>query len=621
MDKKVHINFWYVIAAVLAMLWIQSLYLQSTERTPIPYSRFQTLLNQDRVAEVEIGPNYITGSLRKPESDGLKDFVTTRVAPDLAQSLDKHGVTYSGIVENHFIRDLLSWVLPAIVFVGIWMFAIRRMGQGGLGGVMQIGKSRAKIYVEKETRVTFADVAGVDEAKGELEEIVNFLKDPKVYGRLGGRPPKGVLLVGPPGTGKTLLARAVAGEAGVPFFSISGSEFVEMFVGVGAARVRDLFDQARQHAPAIIFIDELDALGRARGPFAGGGQDEKDQTLNQLLAELDGFDPTSGLVLLGATNRPEVLDPALLRAGRFDRQILVDRPDKREREQILAVHLRKAKLAANVNPEQIAALTPGFTGADLANLVNEATLLATRRNADAVEMDDFNNAIERMVAGLEKRNRLLNPLERRVVAYHELGHAMVGLALPGLDTIHKVSIIPHGVGALGYTIQRPIEDRYLMTRAELEHKMAALLGGRASEQLVFDEISTGAADDLARATDIARAMVLRYGMSDALGNVAYDRERQPFLQPAYPVPQERVYSDGTAAAIDHAVRALVDRAFAVATAVLQKNRALLDRTAAALLATETLSEPEIEDLKRQIEPAADLPPPGSQRPAAIAAAS
>jgi cell division protease FtsH len=620
MDKKVHINFWYVIAAILGMLWIQSIYLQSTERTPIPYSRFQTLLNEDKVAEVEIGPNYITGSLKKPEGK-LKDFVTTRVAPDLAQSLDKHGVTYSGIVENHFIRDLLSWVLPAIIFVGIWMFAIRRMGQGGLGGLMQIGKSRAKIYVEKETKVTFADVAGVDEAKEELAEIVNFLKNPTVYGRLGGRPPKGVLLVGPPGTGKTLLARAVAGEAGVPFFSISGSEFVEMFVGVGAARVRDLFEQARQHAPAIIFIDELDALGRARGPFAGGGQDEKDQTLNQLLAELDGFDPTSGLVLLGATNRPEVLDPALLRAGRFDRQILVDRPDKRGREQILAVHLKKAKLAANVNPEQIAALTPGFTGADLANLVNEATLLATRRNADAVEMEDFNNAIERMVAGLEKRNRLLNPLERRVVAYHELGHAMVGLALPGLDTIHKVSIIPHGVGALGYTIQRPIEDRYLMTRAELEHKMAALLGGRASERLVFDEISTGAADDLAKATDIARAMVLRYGMSDALGNVAYDRDRQPFLQPPYPVPQERIYSDGTAEAVDHAVRTLVERAFTVATAVLQRNRALLDRAAAALLRTETLSEPEIEELKREIQPVPDLLPPEAERLAAIAAAS
>jgi cell division protease FtsH len=621
MDKKVHINFWYVIAAILGMLWIQSLYLQSTQRTPIPYSQFQTLLNDNKIAKVEVSSNYIMGSLKKAEPDGLKDFVTARVPPDLVQSLDKHGVTYSGIVENHFIRDLLSWILPAIIFVGIWMFAIRRMGQGGLGGLMQIGKSRAKIYVEKETKVTFADVAGIDEAKEELEEIVNFLKDPKVYGRLGGRPPKGILLVGPPGTGKTLLARAVAGEAGVPFFSISGSEFVEMFVGVGAARVRDLFEQARQHAPAIIFIDELDALGRARGPFSGGGQDEKDQTLNQLLAELDGFDPSSGLVLLAATNRPEILDPALLRAGRFDRQVLVDRPDKRGREQILAVHLKKAKLAANVVPQEIAALTPGFTGADLANLVNEATLLATRRNANAVEMDDFNNAIERIVAGLEKRNRILNPLERRVVAYHELGHAMVGLALPGLDTVHKISIIPHGVGALGYTIQRPTEDRYLMTRAELEYKMAGLLGGRASEKLVFDEISTGAADDLAKATDIARAMVLRYGMSDALGNVTYDRDRQPFLQPAYPVPQERVYSEGTAEAVDHAVRALVDHAFTVATDVLQRNRDLLDHTAAALLQTETLGEPEIEQLKHEIQRPPGLLPPSAERRAAVAAAS
>jgi cell division protease FtsH len=618
MDKKVHINFWYVIAAVLGMLWIQSLYQQGTAPTPIPYSRFQTLLNDGKVAQVEISQSSISGSLKKAEPDGLKDFITTRVDPDLAKSLDKHDVVYSGIVESHIIRDLLSWILPAIFFVGIWMFAIRRMGQGGLGGLMQIGKSRAKIYVEKETKVAFADVAGVDEAKAELVEIVNFLKDPVRYGRLGGRPPKGVLLVGPPGTGKTLLARAVAGEAGVPFFSISGSEFVEMFVGVGAARVRDLFEQARQHAPAIIFIDELDALGRARGPFAGGGQDEKDQTLNQLLAELDGFDPTSGLVLLAATNRPEVLDPALLRAGRFDRQILVDRPDKRGRVEILAVHLKKAKLAADVVPEEIAALTPGFTGADLANLVNEATLLATRRNADAVSMDDFTSAIERIVAGLEKRNRLLNPMERRVVAYHELGHAMVGLALPGLDTVHKVSIIPRGVGALGYTIQRPIEDRYLMTRAELEHKMAALLGGRASEQLVFAEISTGAADDLARATDIARAMVLRYGMSEALGNVAYDRDRSPFLQPAFPMPQERAYSEGTAEAVDRAVRAFVDHAFVLATEVLQRNRALLDRTAAALLRTETLSEPEIAQLKQEILPEPGLLP-APERPAAAAA--
>jgi cell division protease FtsH len=613
MEKKQQIHFWYVIAAVLLMLLIQSLYLQSTKLTPIPYSRFETLLNENKIKEVAITQNQIQGTLKEAEPDGLKDFVTTRVQPpEFADALNKHGVTYSGVVESHWIADLLSWILPAIFFVGIWMFAIRRMGQGGLGGLMTIGKSRAKIYVEKETKVTFADVAGVDEAKDELVEIVNFLKDPKTYGRLGGRPPKGVLLVGPPGTGKTLLARAVAGEAGVPFFSISGSEFVEMFVGVGAARVRDLFEQARQHAPAIIFIDELDALGRARGPFSIGGQDEKDQTLNQLLAELDGFDPSSGLVLLAATNRPEVLDPALLRAGRFDRQILVDRPDKKGREEILAVHLKKAKLAADVKPEQIAALTPGFTGADLANLVNEATLLATRRNADAVTMADFNNAIERIVAGLEKRNRLINPLERRVVAYHELGHAMVGLALPGTDTVHKVSIIPHGVGALGYTIQRPTEDRYLMTRAELEHKMAGLLGGRAAEQLVFSEVSTGAADDLAKATDIARAMVLRYGMSEALGNVTYDRDRSPFLQPNYPAPQERSYSEDTAHAVDGAVRGFVDQAFEQATAILRRNRALLDRTAAALLETETLGEAEIEQVKQQIVAVpVPLPLPGA----------
>jgi len=618
-DKKFHINFWYIIAAVFAMLLIQDLYLESTKLTPIPYSRFQELLNENKVAKVAIAQNYISGSLKEPQPDGVKDFITTRVDPELAQSLDKHSVVYSGVVDSHWLRDLLSWILPAIFFVGIWMFAIRRMGQGGLGGLMTIGKSRARIYVEKETKVTFADVAGVDEAKDELVEIVNFLKEPKVYSRLGGRPPKGVLLVGPPGTGKTLLARAVAGEAGVPFFSISGSEFVEMFVGVGAARVRDLFEQARQHAPAIIFIDELDALGRARGAYVGGGHDEKDQTLNQLLAELDGFDPSSGLVLLGATNRPEVLDPALLRAGRFDRQILVDRPDKRGREQILAVHLKKvAKLGGDIEPEQIAALTPGFTGADLANLVNEATLLATRRKAEAVTMADFTAAIERMVAGLEKRNRLLNPLERRVVAYHELGHAMVALALPGTEAVHKVSIIPHGVGALGYTIQRPIEDRYLMTRAELEYKMSGLLGGRAAEQLVFREISTGAADDLARATDIARAMVLRYGMSEALGNVTYDRDRSPFLQPNVPVLQERNYSEETAEAVDRAVRQLVDGAFEKAYGVLQQNRALLDRTAAALLETETLDETAIQRLKSEIVAGPALPPREPQEPVTAA---
>jgi cell division protease FtsH len=463
---------------------------------------------------------------------------------------------------------------------------------------MTIGKSRAKIFVEKDTKVTFADVAGVDEAKTELEEIINFLKDPKRYGRLGGRLPKGILLVGPPGTGKTLLARAVAGEAGVPFFSISGSEFVEMFVGVGAARVRDLFEQARAAAPAIIFIDELDALGRARGAFPfSGGHDEKEQTLNQLLAELDGFDPSSGLVLLAATNRPEILDPALLRAGRFDRQVLVDRPDRVGRVQILNVHLRKAKLDPKVDAGEIAALTPGFTGADLANLVNEATLLATRRGAEAVTADDFTAAIERIVAGLEKRNRLLNLKERAVVAHHELGHALVALALPGSEVVQKISIIPRGIGSLGYTIQRPTEDRYLMTKDELENRMAVLLGGRAAERLTFGELSTGAADDLAKATDIARNMVTRFGMDEKLGQVALDEPPQTFLgvQPQI-LDFNRAYSEQTAREVDLAVRALIERAFARATGILQDRSDALQTIAKQLLEKETLSGVELKAL-------------------------
>ncbi|WP_350282651.1 ATP-dependent zinc metalloprotease FtsH [Nitrosomonas sp.] len=601
MDKKAQINFWYVLIAILSILFIQNLYNQYTRIEPIPYSRFQTLLEQDKISEVAITDKQIFGSLKESTSEKFTEFVTTRVESDLAEMLDKHNVTYTGVVQSTWLRDLLSWIVPMAVFIGIWLFIIRRMNKGMMGsGLMSIGKSRAKVYVEKETKVTFADVAGVDEAKEELVEIVNFLKNPKEYSRLGGRAPKGILLVGPPGTGKTLLARAVAGEAHVPFFSISGSEFVEMFVGVGAARVRDLFEQARQMAPAIIFIDELDSLGRARGAGGFGGHDEKEQTLNQLLAELDGFDPSSGIVLLAATNRPEILDAALLRAGRFDRQVLVDRPDKKGREQILAVHIGKIRLDSDVNLEQIAALTPGFTGADLANLINEAALLATRRGALAVAMDDFNNAIERIVAGLEKRNRLLNPEERRTVAYHELGHAMVALALPGLDEVHKVSIIPRGIGALGYTIQRPTEDRFLMTRKELENKMAVLLGGRAAEKVVFDEISTGASDDLGRATDIARAMVLRYGMSDALGQVVYDREQMAFLQSGFPVSQGRDYSEETANKIDQAVRSLLDMALERASQILIKNRALLDRTAQQLLETETLNQAELLALKHNI---------------------
>jgi cell division protease FtsH len=601
MDKKAQINFWYIIIAILGMFVVQSFYKQYTKVEPIPYSRFHTLLEENRIAEIAVTENHIYGTLKEKGADGLKDFVTTRVEPELADKLDKHNVIYTGVVQSTWVRDLLSWLLPMAVFIGIWLFIIRRMNPGGMtGGLMSIGKSRAKVFVEKETKVTFADVAGVDEAKDELIEIINFLKDPKGYSRLGGRAPKGILLIGPPGTGKTLLARAVAGEANVPFFSISGSEFVEMFVGVGAARVRDLFEQAREMAPAIIFIDELDSLGRARNAYGLGGHDEKEQTLNQLLAELDGFDSKSGVVLLGATNRPEILDPALLRAGRFDRQVLVDRPDKLGREQILAVHLKKVTLDPDVKPDQIAALTPGFTGADLANLVNEAALLATRRNGSAVTMEDFNNAIERVVAGLEKRNRLLNPEERRIVAFHELGHAMVALALPGTDEVHKISIIPRGVGALGYTIQRPTEDRFLMTRAELENRMAVLLGGRAAEGVVFHEISTGATDDLVRATDLARAMVMRYGMSEALGNVAYDRERSPYLQTGIPLPQIRDYSEATAQAVDAAVRVLVNRALERATGILERNRALLDRTAEELLKTETLNQSQLEVLKREI---------------------
>ncbi|HEX6112635.1 MAG TPA: ATP-dependent zinc metalloprotease FtsH, partial [Geminicoccaceae bacterium] len=463
----------------------------------------------------------------------------------------------------------------------------------GAGGLMSIGKSRAKIYVEKDTKTTLADVAGVDEAKAEVQEIIDFLKDPKGYGVLGARLPRGVLLVGPPGTGKTLLARAVAGEAGVTFLSISGSEFVEMFVGVGAARVRDLFEQARKMAPCIIFIDELDAMGRARGlgPMAGG-HDEKEQTLNQLLVELDGFDPSQGIILLAATNRPEILDPALLRPGRFDRQILVDRPDKHGRIQILQVHARKIKLAPSVSVEQIAALTPGFTGADLANLVNEAALLATRRRGEAVTMADFNNAIERIIAGLEKKNRLLNPKERKVVAYHELGHALVALTLPGVDPVHKVSIIPRGVGALGYTMQRPTEDRFLMTIEELENKMTVLLGGRAAEQLVFGEISTGAADDLMRVTEIARSMVTRYGMDATLGQAALETERGTFL--GQPIEGGgRRFSEDTAREIDLAVRQRIDQAYQKALEILRTRRGELESLAATLLEKETLTSEEL----------------------------
>jgi len=600
-------NIWYGIAAVFGVLLIQYFFAYSQQVTEIPYSEFETYLAEKKIAEVAISDNYVQGKFKQPLPSGQTMFVTTRVDPDLADRLQESGVVYTGRIESNIIGNILSWTLPILLFFGIWYFMMRRISAGGgAGGLMQIGKSRAKVYVETDVKVTFDDVAGVDEAEDELKEIVDFLRNPEEYGRLGGRMPKGVLLVGPPGTGKTLIARAVAGEAKVPFFSISGSEFVEMFVGVGAARVRDLFEQARAKAPAIIFIDELDALGRARG--AGpmyGGHDEKEQTLNQLLVELDGFDPTLGVVLLAATNRPEILDPALLRAGRFDRQVLVDRPDKKGRIQILKLHMARAKLAPDVDTEHLAALTPGFTGADLANLVNEAALLATRRKADAVTMEDFNNAIERMIAGLEKRNRLLNAKERRIVAYHEMGHALVALSLPGVDPVHKVSIIPRGVGALGYTIQRPTEDRFLMTREELENKMAVLLGGRAAEFIVFHHLSTGAADDLAKVTDIARAMVTRYGMSEKIGHIALETDQRSYLaqDPLMGGPRPHDYGEHTADAIDEEVRKIVDHAFDSAVKILTERRDALEQTAARLLEVETLGEDDLRPL--QLNPPAD----------------
>jgi len=593
----------YLLAAVVAGSLLLQMWQTYKTVEPIPYSKFEKLLEDGKVKEVVITDDSLRGELTEAVK-GKKRFVTNRVDPKLAKSLQSHGVEYSKEQQSALMRSLMSWVLPLLLLLGFWIFLSRRMaGMGGPGaGLMSVGKSKAKVYMETDTRVTFSDVAGVDEAKQELQEVVAFLKDPKSYGRLGARMPRGILLVGAPGTGKTLLARAVAGESGVPFFSISGSEFVEMFVGVGAARVRDLFEQARRQAPCIIFIDALDALGRARNaqPFAGG-MDEKEQTLNQLLVELDGFDSSTGIVLLAATNRPEILDPALLRAGRFDRQVLVDRPDRTGRAMILKVHSKTVALASDLNLEDVAALTPGFTGADLANLVNEAALVATRRKADAITMEDFTSAIERIVAGLEKKNRLLNPRERKVVAYHEMGHALVALMCKQCYPVHKVSIIPRGVGALGYTMQRPTEDRFLMTREELQQKMAVLLGGRAAEELIFGHLSTGAADDLAKVTDVARSMVTRYGMVPELGQVSYESERSPFLEgPASPF-KAREYSDETAREIDKAVRAMVQEAFERALAILREERDALEEGATQLLDKETLGEAELKALYAKIE--------------------
>ena len=565
MEKKNQWNTGYWIVALLLLLSLQSYWQTAKTVEPVPYSEFEKALAEGRVAEVLVSDRTVTGRLKSPDSRGKTTIVATRVEPDLADRLSKYDVPYARVLESTWLRDVLSWILPAVAFFGVWFFLFRRFAEKqGMGGFLNIGKSRAKVFVEKNTGVTFADVAGGDEAKAELVEIVDFLKNPQDYGRLGARIPKGVLLVGPPGTGKTLLAKAVVGEAAVPFFSISGSEFVEMFVGVGAGRTRGV-----------------------------GGHDESEQTLNQLLTEMDGFDSSVGLIILAATNRPEILDQALLRAGRFDRQVLVDRPDKKGRLDILKVHVKKVTLAQDVDLEQVAALTTGFSGADLANRVNEAALAARRRRASAVELQDFTATIERIVAGLEKKSRVLNPKERETVAHHEMGHALV---LPETDPVHKISIIPRGIGALGYTLQRPTEDRFLMTRTDLEHKIAVLLGGRAAEKLVFGELSTGAADDLARATDIARDMITRFGMDEGLGYIAFEAQRPRFLDTPELAHGGCRVAESTQARIDQAIRDIVMGVFERAYRILDINRAVLERCARELLAREALDESDIRQL-------------------------
>jgi len=603
-QKKIHFSFWYFLLALLLLSWVQS-YMAESQREKIAYSEFKQWVRDGKVENLVIGPESIRGEIKTADpqtaikqgargpAQPAKHFVTNRVTdPELTQLLDEKGITYSGKLENKWVQILLSWLLPLALFIFFWSFLIRRMGSGPQG-VLSVGKARVKIFAEKQVGVTFDDVAGIDEAKLELQEIVEFLKTPEKFQRLGGRIPKGVLLLGAPGTGKTLLARAVAGEAGVPFFSMSGSEFVEMFVGVGAARVRDLFSQAKTHAPCIIFVDELDALGKARGINPVGGHDEREQTLNQLLVEMDGFDPSSGVIIMAATNRPEILDPALLRAGRFDRHVAIDKPDIRGREAILKIHSRGIRLAADVDLQKIAAMTPGFVGADLANLVNEAALIAARRNAEAVTMVDFQNAADRIIGGLEKKNRAMNPKEKEIVAYHESGHALVAMSVRYADPVNKISIIPRGIAALGYTQQLPTEDRYLMTRDELLDRLQVFLGGRVSEEVIFGDISTGAQNDLQRATDIARSMVTEYGMSDRLGPLTYTREPRSAHLDIGPHIRERDYSESTAQLIDSEVSRLISEAHQKTIGILKEKKANLQKLAEILLEKEVLEGEEL----------------------------
>ncbi|MCE5275172.1 MAG: ATP-dependent zinc metalloprotease FtsH [Deltaproteobacteria bacterium] len=597
MEKQHKFSIFYVLIGIWVVLIAQSYIASMFAVKTVPYSQFMTLLKTGKVTEIAISQDQIQGKM-KGDQNKIEEFKTVRVDPELSKTLEQYNVTFKGEVQSTFLRDILSWVLPVFLFIGIWYLFMKRMGPQQ-PGFMSLGKNKAKIYMENELNVKFTDVAGVDEAKQELVEVIDFLKTPGKFGELGGKIPKGILLVGPPGTGKTLLAKAVAGESGVPFFSMSGSDFVEMFVGLGAARVRDLFVQAKQKAPCIIFIDELDALGKARG-LGGvtGGHDEREQTLNQLLVEMDGFDSKVGVILMAATNRPEILDPALLRPGRFDRHILVDRPDKLGRADILKVHLRNVKAAPDLDIEQIAAMTPGMVGADLANLVNEAALLAVRRDKAEVGIAEFQEAVERVIAGLEKKNRLINPHEREVVAHHEMGHAIVAMSLPGTDPVHKISIIPRGIAALGYTMQVPTDDRFLMSKSELLNKIASLLGGRAAEEIVFNDISTGAHNDLSRATDIAKSMVKEYGMSSSLGQVylAHDK-RSPYMDLGMQAGGD--YSEATSQAIDHEIQQIISSQYTVALDILKGRKDVLDKGAKLLLDKEKIDHDEIEALMEQ----------------------
>ncbi len=596
LPPKARFSIWYFLITMLFIVYMQQ-YLFSGKVETIPYSQFKQYLDEATVDKVTIGPDNIRGTLKGTPA---REFTTVRVNdPDLVKVLDERKVSYSGRYESKFLNGLLGWVLPLGIFFLLWRFAMKKMGPGM--GVMSFSKSKAKIFAQTDTRVSFDDVAGIDEAKEELQEVVEFLKTPEKFQKLGGRIPKGVLLVGPPGTGKTLLAKAVAGEAQVPFFSISGSEFVEMFVGVGAARVRDLFAQAALQAPCIIFIDELDALGKARGMNVMGGHDEREQTLNQLLVEMDGFETNQGVIIMAATNRPEILDPALLRPGRLDRQVLVDRPDINGREAILKIHSQNVLLGPEVDLRGIAGRTPGFVGADLANIINEAALLAARNNKEQVEAVDFDEAIDRVVAGLQKKNRVMNSQEKEIVAFHESGHAIVAESVEHADPVHKISIIPRGIAALGYTQQQPTEDRYLLTRSELLDRLAVLLGGRVAEELVFNEISTGAQNDLQRASDIARAMVTEYGMSDAMGLVSYERSRQPMFLPES-FSTGKVYSEAKAAQIDDEVARFVDEAHQRVRKILSERRTVLDALAHLLSQQESVQGDELRKMLSSAAP-------------------